>query len=197
MSPRKLGMFRFVSAFLTFCVFLNGCSSTVVPLPPKDPSIDRLVAANRRSLDVTIVDRSGAFESERVGFQYVVGFIPFGSVRLERPISTVCTIVENVLAFRGYRSVCNQDSSSSPFKLTLEITDISLNGCDFLFIRKPVADVTIRATLRNQQNDIVRFSESEESASEYTRFAFQDDLSRVLAEGFKKTLEKVTLELGL
>lgn len=163
----------------------------VTPLEPPS-GLHKLLGVS----DVTIpvqIETSGLHDRS-LGHQYLF-FIPITRLYLHSLAEDTAMELSVACGMRGYR--CTQEQQQ-PTRYTLSVTlrDVSVNGYDLIFIRKPTASVTIAANLM-ENGRVVRSCEESASASNTAHYAFNAELQHALGEALLQSSYKVLDCLGL
>lgn len=183
-------VFNYLCGFLLLSAFV-GCLHTELPHAPQ-PGIDRLIQANNRSIPYKVA-ASGI--DSIVGHQYVLFIFPFGRIGIQSPNEWLTELVVHQLAVAGFRPI--PSASDSPAMLGVELTELSVSGYDFFFFRSPVASVAIKVSLLGTDGSPRRSGVGLGTARDVTKFAFERELSKVLAEASNAAITDGFKQVGL
>ena len=134
-----------VKSLLTPLLLCAGCFASYVAPPPLPLEVQRLVATADRLVELrtTLPD-----PSTRVGHQYLLFLFPLTRVYPQELSTGLETQLQLDAASRGYRLVRGKPApGKGGLQLSVEVAEISLNGYDLLFVRRPSASVTLRGSL--------------------------------------------------
>lgn len=182
-----------ISILTTFLVSLTGCFTTELPEVPGPSALPQLINAAeiQMPLKVAIGD-----ESENIGYQYMLFGIPVA--RVDAPF--ISAVVRNALTTHaGVGQIGLMPPSEYGLenpRVEVRVSKLRVNGYDFLFFRRPAASITMVGTF-HQRPGRMRECEVTGEYAEFAKFAFADDLNRVLEQASDTAAEQLVSCLGL
>jgi hypothetical protein len=162
--------------------------------PLEAPSgLEKLIAVSDSTLPVSI--NTAGFDERSLGHQYLLMALPITRIYLPSLKSDLAMELSVACGMRGYR--CSADyPGPSAQTLAIRLTDVSVNGYDLLFVRKPTASVTLSGELR-RGGEVVRSCEESSSATNTAHYAFNAELQHALGEALLQASYKLLDCLGL
>jgi hypothetical protein len=183
-----------LGVLLCHCLLLTGCLQTKLTLPASQPAEQRIVrsASTPLALRMQLADTIAAPDETR-GYQYLLFALPWGRVLTPGLASDFARCLQRELALRG-QYACADCVADPPL---LELTTVSINAYDFLFLRK--MSVALEARLSRRVSRVepeatqhVRILQA--SSSDFAAFAFAPQLSRVYHRALLALAQKVIME---
>lgn len=180
--------------WLVATAFLSGCFSTSLPAIPNPPDLPRLVDAAEVQMPLYLLT---PVENDRLGFQYLLGIIPFARVydyHLEQLLRSSLTAQAGFNRF-GLLTPTTNAGMAVP-RLMVTVTSASVQGWDLLVIRRPSASITLSGEYHPQRG-VVRACEVTGNHSKLSPFAFESDLNEVLQGASTQAAHALIECLGL
>lgn len=181
------------SLFALLSSLLTGCFSMEMPELEPPSGLEKLVAVSDSTIPVTIDTRG--LDQSTLGHQYLLFALPITRIYLPSLKGDLAMELSVACGMRGYRCVTTPPSSTQR-TLSISVVDLSVNGYDLLFIRKPTASVTLSGVI-SQNGQVVRSCEESASATNTAHFAFNAELQHALGEALLQGSYKLLDCLGL
>lgn len=159
-------------------LFFSACTGAFVKTGAPSPDLERLLASNNKKISLII---NSPESSQSFGSQYLFIALPLTRIEIENPAQEVQQAFTQALAVAGYQ--VSQETGISTLHITL--SELQLEGYDYLFFRRPWCEAIMQARLISPGGQLLGYVSTSQSSAEYTKFAFEPELSRVL----RKTLE--------
>lgn len=193
-----------------FGTLLSACSTATVSLEAIDLHTQELALQHRDKLQVVI---SADESAQPVGSQFVLMALPAGNVKISSPSEILWRAAYGPIVAAGFLPVLADTTSSTEPSLVLHDFDIKLSAYDRLIVRKIVCKIGLSATLsrpagingavradtpiRSERIDTERIDTEriELEGSEYSRYGFEKDLSRVLDRTLSQAISKLISRL--
>lgn len=182
-STRRVTSLRLVRLLIFFYLPVvglgSGCASTKLSIPPPEAAIERLAALAPRGVRLAVAAPSAPVE---LGHQYLLVVIPFGSIALIDPHTSLRRALSTELAIGGVRTVPEGLGSPAPL-VTVTPIELSVTAYDLLLVRRvtAAAHFAVTVTFPDRTEPELRFEASGESGS-FERFGFAPELSQALGE---------------
>lgn len=184
-APIRIGKTR--RRLLYFYILLAGlalgCTSTGISVPPVTPAIERLAALASHGVRLSVAAPTAPLA---LGHQYLFVAIPFGSISLMEPQTTLFRALSTELAIAGIRALPAEGDSAAPM-VTVAPIDLRLTAFDLIFTRRVGASVRLQVTVSSPDptEPALHFEASGESGS-FERFGFTPELSNALSEALSQ-----------
>ncbi len=184
---------------LSLATYLTGCFPMEVTSLEAPSGLEKLIAVSDSNLPVSIDTRG--YQNRSLGHQYLLMALPITRIYLPSLESDTAMQLSVACGMRGYRCSTNPSNASDPSNarqptLAITVTDVSINGYDLLFVRKPTASVTLAGEVR-KGGEVVRSCEESSSATNTAHYAFNAELQHALGEALLQASYKLLDCLGL
>jgi hypothetical protein len=179
---------KLLTAFL--CTNLLGCfSSTLSPttVAPREVERLRMLAEKRLPLSLKLTPPPDT----AVGYQYILLMFPVARVYAPALRQDVVDGLTATAAAAGHSIETLSDSRVTSPRLEVTASNITVNGYDLIFVRRPSASITLKGTL-SSPGRVDRTCEAVGSVTRTKRFAFAPELEQVVRE----SIEAATRELA-
>jgi hypothetical protein len=162
---------------LSLVSLLTGCFRTLLPPIPAPSALPRLVRAADTQMPLFL---STPEDSERLGFQYLLGAIPVSRIYSAHISDLVRASLTTQAGFGRIGLLAPSQLTPMPTpRLLVNIRSLSVNGWDLLIIRRPSASIALVAEYY-APTGIAHSCEVTGSHSKLSPFAFERDLNEVL-----------------
>lgn len=157
----------------------SGCASTKLSIPPPEAAIERLAGLAPRGVRLAV---AAPITPVQLGHQYLLVVIPFGSIALIDPQTSLRRALSTELAIGGVRTVPEGSSSPAPL-VTVTPIELSVTAYDLLLVRRvtAAAHFAVSVAFPDRTEPELHFEASGESSS-FERFGFAPELSQALGE---------------
>lgn len=185
MKPRYL---KPLTAIL--CIALVGCfSSSLSPttVAPREVERLRLLAEKRLPLSLKLTTPPAT----AVGYQYILLMFPVARVYAPALRQDVVDGLTATAAAAGHSIETLSASQVTSPRLEVTASNVTVSGYDLIFVRRPSASITLKATL-SSPGRLDRTCEAFGSVTRTKRFAFAPELEQVLRE----SIEAATRDLA-
>ncbi len=180
------------AVFLPLVLFLAGCLHTSLPPRQVLPDIYRLGRVAERQ--VQLETNSEVPEQSTLGHQYLFIGIPFGRISLADPKQALYESASRGLAQERI-GITNASSAHPELKLSLE--DLQLTAYDFIFIRRIVCRVRLKAEFTRPSSSAPLTKVFTATETDWVSLAFERELQRVLFRALDSSITTMSKEFGL
>jgi hypothetical protein len=167
---------------------------TTLTAPPPDNAYGRLAASADYLIQVQV--NSSGYDSTTVGYQYVLGLIPVCRVHVDSMNAVLQTALHQELAERGVRAVEVSSLTPSLHRLVVTIKRARTSGFDLILFREPFAEVELNGQLFSPSGETMRADRGYATARNFSAFAFEAELQRVLMQAAKSAASELADRLG-
>jgi hypothetical protein len=176
MKPSPTIEFRY-GLLLPLVALLTGCFRTALPSLPAPAALPRLVRAADTQIPLYLSTPEG---NRRLGFQYLLMAIPVSRIYSSHVADLVRTTLTTRAGFGRVGLVApSRLGPMTNSRLEVSVSSVSVNGWDFLIIRRPSASIALSAEYI-APTGIAHSCEVTGSHSKLSPFAFERDLNEVL-----------------
>ena len=172
---------------------LTGCFSMEMTEIEPPSGLEKLINVSDSTIPVSI-DTKG-FSERSLGHQYLFFAFPLTRIYLPSLERDAAMELSVACGMRGY-NCAKTPVPSGRRSLAIALKDLSVNGYDLLFVRKPTASVTLAGDLL-QDGQVVRSCEESFSATNTAHYAFNAELQHALGEALLQASYKLLDCLGL
>ncbi|MBX7137849.1 MAG: hypothetical protein K1X83_07675 [Oligoflexia bacterium] len=179
---------------LSIVISLSGCLRTELSPAPLDKAVIQLAHTAAKPIALQVVSPPEISEHALVGNQYLFVLLPFGSIRLARPLDEVFEKSYRALSLAGFRPLPGTPVNSGHLKITLRA--ISLSGFDLLFIRRVHCSITLDGEYIDQRGTTWTTTVTQDQG-ELRRQAFEPQLRHLLNSSMDRAVERLLRQLRL
>jgi len=176
---------------LLFALLLSACTTTPLTSPPLETTLFKLAALAPRPVHLVAEAAEGSL---RVGHQYLLLAIPFGSIELTDPVRSLERAAFTELALAGVRPVIGPTGDGLP-RFVVRVKDIGVSAYDLIVTRRVTATVTLEASLPSKGGSAPTLIETTSTHGSYERFGFAPQLSAALDEALHGAVRDAVLAL--
>ncbi len=171
---------------LIMVFFLSACTTTTLPPAELTEASIKLSNLNHKQLGL---DVKSELTSARLGWQYILMFIPFGQIEAERPKDFVFNRAFSKLSLAGYN--VQPTWTNPPLTVVITIKDADLDAYDLLALRNVSGSLEIEVKLINRTGKLVLREDFSSSDNAWREFAFLPQLNYVFTRTVDSTIDKV------
>jgi hypothetical protein len=157
------------------------------------PEIDNLADSASRHLALSVTNPRA---DSSHGYQFLLFIIPVTRVFPDGLAELVATKLTMYAGFSGNGLHQDLKADHPTSRLTAHVDSVSVNGYDLLVTRRPSASITLRAALYTRDGSI-RECKARGSFSEFSKFAFEEELRHALDRATDAAARELLECLGL
>lgn len=182
-------------ALASFCI---GCHAEFIQPAKPEEALPRLEALAKKQVELRFCSQSLQVQSSELGHQYMLLFIPFGRIFLDKNDSRdwIAERAKRALVLAGYRV----EESGLPYQadLIVEICPRNLRATafDFFLVRRLVAEISFDISFQRKGDPLPLQFTVAERATQLRKFGFGPDLRAVLEEAGEKAFQRVEQQAG-
>jgi len=176
-----------------FGLLLSACVNTQLAVHKLEPSVLKLQDSNTRNIYLHMKESS---ENTSLGHQFLFILFPVGRIQHQNPKAAILQEATTRLALSGFRVFESTDSSDYPL-LNLSITSLQLSAYDFIFFRKIVCKIKLRAELWRRSSMPAKVWETSQSTHDYRALAFEPQLDHLFTSTLQASVVEALSEIGL
>ncbi len=182
-----------IRASLFTTSLLQGCFAVHLQSFTPLPQLTQLVESCPTTIPLSVLHPSG--DSSR-GYQFLLGVIPVTRVYPDSLREIVSTTLATHAGLAHCGLTTSQEHSRELPRFEVAITSASVNGYDLIVVRRPSASVSLEGTLLGPDGTAKR-CQAEGSFSEFSRFAFAEQLEAALEQASTRAALMLLSCLGL
>ena len=171
----------------------SACLRTELNAPALAPELLSLANTNTKKIVLSVSSPA----EQPLGYQYLLGFVPFGAIHLPHTQQFLLRVFFEQLTLRGFTSLLSlpaEPNAALP-RLSVSVTELKLSAFDLLFTRRVRCRVTLKGQWNRPNGEMARAWESSVSKERYRSMPFEAELEGLLRETLTESAQEILSKL--